>query len=387
MKEKLSTPTSRLEQAIDTIRTIVSPDWLPYFYTNKHATILHTLQEVVRDVPGLEPLATAVIQNELLEIQRQHNRDMPLRARITLPRVIKALPPLSKSILNEPLFDHQELFLLEHDTTTSFSNVILKVYTRHRNILPIFDTVDQRTNNYSRLRYRYDETIKNHLTPLTHAYAKLMKEYVVHAVLPTMQKTLQMKLPIGTFELYELRSAYRELVGVDPTTWAVSLPLRTTLKQFVQSQTFHDKNTQKPVEVQFAEDCANPLVFIDPGDLFRMTRNLLRDAVTHGEGPTITPIIHIKVNDGVVEYSIYSPGYLDSRTLAVIGRQPYTTRDRGDTPHGYGKVGARKLLTALWKSLGASPTSIESLLKHHWSNTTLGGYPFVRWTAPLPIHT
>lgn len=379
------TPISAFEESIGTISALVPTEWLPRDPSFPKPTILATLHDAVSDVPVLESLAAAVVRKETQILLESHSKDISAFTYTTLTRIIENLPVLPESIQNEPLFDHHELFILEHDTAAPLNNVQDRIYLKHPDFIPVCETLIAARKTYGQLRYRYEETTYHAISDLSHAYNKLMKEYILLSVLPVLQDTLRAGLPIGTSELYELRSAYRELVKLDPLTWAVSLPLRTTLEEFIQNQKFRDKNTQKPVTVQFAEDCPDPRVFIDPGDLFRMTRNLLRDAVTHGDGPTITPIIHIREQDSVVEYSIYSPGQLDPQTLAIIGKEPYTTQDRGAKLHGYGKVGARKLLTSLWESVGASPVTIDTLFNNHWSNTTLDGSPFVRWTAPLPV--
>jgi len=371
-------PPSRFDQTVTAIRAIVPREWLPCYPNFPQPTIVDTLEEAVRDVPSLESLALATLKHECLIVQQTH----PNRK---LRQQTDSLPALPRTIQDEKLFSDHDLFLLGHDTAAPLNIVQDQIYLRHSKFIPTIKPLIHVGTVFHRLGYQYSETLYDKSDYLSYAYAKLMREYIHQAVLPVIQNTINARLPIGIFELHELRSGYRELVELDPLTWAVTLPLRATLEQFIESQTFRDKNTQKPVHVQFSNDCANPLVVIDPGDLFRMTRNLLRDAVTHGDGPTITPLIHITERDGVVEYSIYSPGQLDAKTLAIIGKQPYTTKDCGDRPHGYGKVGARKLLTALWNALGVSPRDIESLLHDHWSNTMLDGSPFVRWTAPLPI--
>ncbi|OGG08444.1 hypothetical protein A2154_04690 [Candidatus Gottesmanbacteria bacterium RBG_16_43_7] len=72
--------------------------------------------------------------------------------------------------------------------------------------------------------------------------------------------------------------------------------------------------------------------------------------------------------------------------LQIIGKVPYTSRNRGEQPHGYGKVGARKLITGLWSALGLKLSDIDILLQNHWANTDYNGVPHVCWTAPLPVN-
>ncbi len=377
----------RLEQSVNSVSQILPLEWQApsTFYDFHTTTLFQSLVAISQEAPELESLAAAVMKEELQLIEKIHAKDISKSNFITLSRITESLPSLPSSIGSEPLIDPNALALFGHDTGIQYIVVLDNTFLHYRNRLPLLSSLNQRICYFNSLHHQYQRPQSENPTLLTHAYAKLMKVYVEKSVLPEITNTLHKNIPIGIFQLYEMRSAYRELVGLDPKLYATTLPLRTTLEEFIETQKFEDKNTRKPVKVQFTEDCSNPLVFIDPGDLFRMTRNLLRDAVTHGEGVIITPLIHIAERDGYVEYSIYSPGHLDKATLAIIGRQPYTTRNRGERLHGYGKVGARKLLTALWKSLGTSPGTIESLLKHHWSNTTLAGSPFVRWSAPLPM--
>ena len=385
MREQTILSPLLLDQTIETISRTASPDWLPWYPSSARPTILDTLGDTMQDVPMLEPLALAALRNECLIIMQRYATDMSPTQFANLSGVVDSLPSLSSDIPEVPLFDDQELFLLGHDTSGLFYALKDRAYRDYRESIRLFEQLSRRLRMFDQLRYRYSETrLDLFPTELSHAYARLMREYATYSVLPAIQEMLQLNLPTESYVLYELRSGYRELLKLDPTTFATFLPIRTTIEQFVQKQKFQDKNTRKPVQVQFTDDCADPLVYIDPGDLYRMTRNLLRDAVTHGDGPIIIPIIDIKENGSFVWYSIYSPGHLSEAILAIIGKQPYTTQDRGETLHGYGKVGARKLLKALWETLGASPVAIESLFVHHWTNIFIGDNPFVRWSAPLP---
>lgn len=85
-----------------------------------------------------------------------------------------------------------------------------------------------------------------------------------------------------------------------------------------------------------------------------------------------------------VHLTILSPGQLDERVLPIIGIEPYTTQDRGEIPHGYGKVSARKLLVELWMAKGKTAEEVQQLLVSHWSNIVHNARPYVQWTAPLP---
>lgn len=211
-----------------------------------------------------------------------------------------------------------------------------------------------------------------------------MRQYISSTILPALTDAIAYDIPMGNYEVHEMRSALRELLGLSPTLWATIIPLRTTLEQFIQDRQFYDKNSHKPVIVSFDDDSPDPQVFIDVGDLYRMMRNLLRDAVTHGEGPHVTPVVRIKQEPNCVLLEVLSPGVLEQHVLSVISKQPYTTQ-RGEAPHGYGKIGARRLLESLWQSLGVSTVDIQNLLKNHWSNTMLEGNPHVCWNAPLPL--
>ena len=141
------------------------------------------------------------------------------------------------------------------------------------------------------------------------------------------------------------------------------------------------ENTGFPVRVSIDDQFDNPLVYFDRGSLYRMLRNLLRDAVTHGEGNVITPTIQIEKSGNIGYLRIYSPGSLPSKVLKIIGKKPYSSS--GEAHHGFGKVNAKNLLTDFLKSLGMNDRHIEELMQKQWQNVQYSGKPHVRWQAPF----
>lgn len=371
-------PSHSIDSAATIILRLVPREILPIYGASRKHTIIASLQEVTKVAPDLHGLTSAVLKEEGDILMQQHGDALHGLTRLFLRRELSFLPSLPTDLFTEPLFDKQSLFIVGHDVGKSFSNFVEKAHVHE------LTRIQRHFFLYDKLRYRYEESIYEHHTRLPYAYARLMRRYIDSTILPAIEDATVYDIPIGNYEVHEMRSALRELLGLSPTLWATSVPLRTTLEQFIQDSQFYDKNSYKPVIVSFDEDSPDPQVYIDVGDLYRMMRNLLRDAVTHGEGPHVTPIIRIKQETDCVYLEVLSPGALEDHVLRVISKQPYTTQ-RGEAPHGYGKVGARRLLESLWQSLGVSTMDIQNLLKNHWSNIMLRGVPYVQWSAPLPF--
>jgi hypothetical protein len=297
--------------------------------------------------------------------------------------ILGELPELNK--LSPDNFDQQkvtefDMFLLIHDTQTPMREFQLDMYMKGYKLEPLIKSILV----FNHLSFPYELQLDNPDadSKTVEAYTRLMKLTAESVVIPKINRTLTgSPMPIGNYELLELRSAMREFAGLSPLTYAEKFNLLETVSGFIRNRKFTEKHTHQPVNVEITADSAEPEVFMDKGDLYRMLRNLLRDAVTHGKGDEIKPVIKISQSRECALLQIFSPGELGSETLKVIGTRPYTTQERGERLHGYGKVGAQLLLTALLNSL---KLPAGKLLANHWQNGSLGGFPHVIWTAPLP---
>lgn len=222
---------------------------------------------------------------------------------------------------------------------------------------------------------------------------QFMFVYAKKIVLPDINTLIGSKvsenIPQFKHGLFEARSAYSELVKDNPQKYAEKFKLGDVIEEFIETEQFNDKNMQKPVIVTLEKNIHNPDVYFDRGALYRMLRNLLRDAVTHSESKVLKPVIGIYENtvDGCANVQIFSEGQLDGETLENISRIPYTTqhdKEVGRPAHGYGKVGARRLLENFWNSLGKK-IDVDKLMVDHWKNTKYNNVPSVRWNAPIPL--
>jgi hypothetical protein len=385
MQESDKQPQQYLHHATELAERFLPPEERSWMVPKLQPSILNSLNIIGISFPDLEPLTAALEKQEILISLDIYAHQVPRNIQHLIRRALTDMPDLPDTISSEPLLTDDDFKLIRHDDSNRFVGELDKIYTYHRDTYPQFSKIYTHNAHLSWLEYNFAAAEdKQCSASVLHGYSTLIQEYIARYLLPSINDAIDAHAPVNEFVLLETRSAYREMAHLSPTTFAESFPIRTALEQFVRSQEFVDKNTHKAVEVTFSGDDCDPIVYMDPGDLYRMTRNLLRDAVTHGEGQCITPVIHIETDGRIVEYSIYSPGQLDAQTLSIIGRKPYTTQDRGYTPHGYGKVGARRLLVSLWDTLGASAREIEQIMKDHWTNTTVNGEPFVRWKAPLP---
>lgn len=365
-----------------TVLSVVPHELIPFYFTDRSDFIFNTLDTVARTNPELGHLAAGIMKDEVNLIFEQNQGKFNDNALGRLQSAIYPLPDIHKELKSEKPVNRKELFLLEHDIAAplyTLNNRLNRKNTpdAYRKFYDIF-------RQYGKLSYRYDWIVSEGITALVPGYSKLLREVSRIALIPKLQQAIQKGLPFGTFELFEVRSAFRDLAQIPSTEFAEYFSLRSTIEEFVKNRKFYDKNTVKPVSIVFDPDSTDPMVYMDKGDLYRMVRNLLRDAVTHGEAPVIQPVIKIGFSADYALLQIYSPGTLDEKVLAVIGREPYTTQDRGEKPHGYGKVGARQLLESLWRSLGTSEEKLDQLMKDHWANVQYKGFPYVRWQAPIP---
>lgn len=370
---------SSLQNISQYILSTVPRDAIPYFFDDKRS-IFETLDAISSFTPGLNRLVEWIYRKEveLLTVSAQDYLGEDQKQ--ALYHQVSNLPHLSRPIFSS-ILNKDQIFQLEHDLASPLGWV-----SGQHNLPTTYHNFFDRYKSFGELRYRL-ASVHNDKT-LQIAYSSLTRDYAKEVILPSVQKALNDYVPFGTYELLETRSAFRELVSVSPRKFATHFTLLTAVTSFVkervQGEKLRDKNTGKFIDVSFDPESTNPTVFMDEGDLYRMLRNLLRDAVTHGEENFIRPIVKVEAANECVYLSVYSAGHLEKRVLQMIGKKPYTTQDRGNVPHGYGKVGARKLLETLWRSIGVPPWEINRLLHDHWTNTTYEGRPHVRWKAPIP---
>jgi len=76
-----------------------------------------------------------------------------------------------------------------------------------------------------------------------------------------------------TMKLREYRSALRNLPDCRHSRSPRNFPWRPQLLILSATGNLPIKHTQKPVKVEIDSDSVDPIVFMDKGDLFRMTRN------------------------------------------------------------------------------------------------------------------
>jgi hypothetical protein len=340
----------------------------------------HGLSVIGQLCPEVRDLSGGIYRREIERIIGKNEGAIDGAVQNEITVLLSQLPSLPEST-GEEVLDKEELFLLEHDMAGPLSWFFGQWYSEGETP----KSINEFYSSYKVwLEIRYGSAGAKD-GKLQAAYSRLIRQYSRLRMVPVINEALKEKLTFGNFELYEARSAYRELAQINPAEFAEELPLREAVAEFVTRRKFRDKNTTKPVKISFDEDSENPVVFMDKGDLYRMTRNLLRDAVVHSPAPVIKPVIRIKTGGNCAYMEIYSEGELTKRVLRAISRKPYTTQDRGERPHGYGKVGARRLLESLWQSLGKKPAQIRELMQNHWSNVTYRDRSYVRWQAPIPL--
>lgn len=377
MKELINRHFSPIHKAMRVLQSTVPTEYVPKFMERKDP-IFKTLDEITLSYPQFRKIIGAIVKEEVREILKKTQviSAEPLQK---IEDALKILPELPNDLLTQDLLSGQELFQLEHDVAVPFSNLMSR-----RDIPNSYQNVYKLFNKYMQLRYRYQAAQLDNYTQLTLAYNILIKDFSAEAVIPAIEKAISSPFTFGNFELYEVRSAFRELVRIPSTQYAENFPVLSAIKEFTSKRTFRDKNTKKKVECAFNPDSPDPLVYMDKGDLYRMVRNLLRDAVIHGQDEVIRPVVRIYSSTECVNLSILSPGVLDEKVLQVIGKESYTTQDRGETPHGYGKVGARKLIEAHLRAVGMMSAQIQQLMTDHWTNIIYRGIPHVCWKAPFP---
>lgn len=381
----------QLQDLCDEIRDKI-PMEFRHVWTKDKPTVFDFLGNLSH-IESLRDLSLALFKAEIFNYQENHGLtiDPKYQDFITQFPDLEAIQNLWQ---DENIISKKILFQFGHDTAGNalwYFREYAPIGSVHekaiRQVPLIFDNIcycyEHHHDNYLLLT----DNTKANQERLVKGYLALMRGIAKDLVIPQINDALKIPIDMGNFELYELRSAYRELFDMPPLSFAEKFLLKDEVDEFIKKRRFSDKNLKLPVEVEITENSNNSMVFMDKGDLFRQLRNLLRDAVTHATGDVIKPIIQIDTNSHFVYLCIYSPGVLDEKTLKIIGREPYTTQDRGDKPHGYGKVGARKLITKLWQALGASEQYIENLLENHWANTTFRDQPYVVWSAPLPLAT
>jgi len=352
---------------------------LRYCKSTDRERILETLNGLSNEHPELRDLSESIFRHEALSILSLAPATSPERVSGDLRSQLEALPDLSKFEFPKGSLEADELFQLEHD----LAGPLQFIFGQEKNFSESHFLFYKSLDHFSKLRWRY-AGIQDDLQ-LSDAYSELVRKYCQFVLIPNATSAIEDKLSIGNYEFYQARSVYRELAGLDPKSFAEEFPLRTTVEKFIGERKFHDKRLERLVEVVVDTSSEDPFVYIDKGDLYRMINNLLIDAVAYGEGTVIKPAILIEELNDHVSLSIFSPGALEKKVLEVIGKIPYTTSDEDSKSHGYGKVGARKLLETLWASLGKTKERIDELFENHWSNTTYQKKPHVRWNAPIPI--
>jgi hypothetical protein len=365
---------NQLEAFTNTVRPFL-PDEKFWEIRREHSFLDYLLEAA--NNPKLANISLALYRFEL-----EDSAMYPSMDGINIDLIAQQLPNLDslpKTAFDQNPISNHDLFLLMHDTGNTLANFLWDLYIKK------FQPKDFRKKDqtFEQLAKLLGNQLSNpdHDPNVVQAYSRLLKTAASDLVIPEINKLLGSILPIKDFILREYRSALREFVGLSPLTFAEPFPLKTVVSEFIQNQKFEDKNTHLPVEVKLTSDSPDPIIYMDRGDLYRMLRNLLRDAVTHGTGSVIEPIIRISDSDACALLQIYSPGSLDPQTLSIISHKPYTTQDRGEVLHGYGKMGARQLLENLLRWMGLPA---EKLLKNHWRNTMFNNIPHVVWTAPLP---
>lgn len=368
-----------LSAVTEFIQSSIPKDIIPSFYAGEEASIFQSLEKVSQVCPNLTGLVEGIYKKEVEEIITSYPDQIEIITRRNLNEMIRTLSPLKTITFHPQRLGKDEIFQLNHD----MSSPLMRFFGKGIENMPkSYMTFYHLFHLFSELRYRYANEERNKV--LTLNYSDLLRKFCEHGLVPCLNEAVKDPVPFGNYELYEARSAFREVAQISPKRYAETFPLLTEVNNFVRDREFHDKNMQKPVRVIFDSESTNPHVFMDKGDLFRMMRNLLRDAVVHSGASVLQPIIKIEETPECTYLSVFSEGVLEQRVLQTIGRKPYTTQDRGEVPHGYGKVGARKLLEALWKSIGATPWKLNRLMNNHWSNVDYNGTPHIRWKAPIP---
>jgi len=365
-----------VQKVCDSLLRVVPQEYFPAWPIYPKQSIAQTLKEANSSAPSLSELIGAIVKEETKELLVTLG-ELSLKERFGIESSILSLPSMPAAVNHEKPLKPFDLFLFKHDIGQQFDILWLSK-------TPAIEKFMKSHQIHGRLNYRYEEVIGEEKKSLIAPYSLLLRSFAEQSVLPSIQNALKDKNPKTHYLLHELRSGYRELAGLPSTAYTEKFRLGQTVEQFINDNKFRDKNTKKPVEVSLDSSSTNPEVYMDLGDLYRMLRNLLRDAVTHGTNPIILPVVKIDSKSECAYLSVYSPGTLEDRVLRVIGRESYTSQDQGDKPHGYGKVGARKLLEALWKSLGTTDDEINRLFAEHWSNKKYKGLPNVCWQAPIP---
>lgn len=346
---------------------------IPRFYSDDESIYI-TLSRIAQNCPPGADLVLFVANLEAAQVTSKLPETEKMRAK----KLTSSFPDSSDSVFSSPPLEKKELSQLDHDLSNKLN--LICVYEKEPGSYIKFLKF---YNLFARLRYRH-ANLKDEDGFLRPAYGNLIRNLSKELILPAIDSALQDKVPFKNYEMFEARSCFRELALVDPKKYAEAFLLRSLIVDFVENRRFFDKNTGQAVEISFKDGSSDPTVFMDRGDLYRILSNLLRDAVVHTRESAVRPIIGIEEQRDCVYLLIYSQGSLAEKVLKIIGRQPYTTQDKRDVPHGYGKVGARKLLEDLWCSLGLNSDKIEELMEDHWANVSLGGLPCVRWRAPIP---
>lgn len=386
-KERYVEQSGALKDLVGKLNQVV-PLELKYFDYNR-STIFDVLYEIAQNTP-LRELALGLFREETSHYTSVYG----VRIDARLVRFINTLPNLrtlpSLNVESQPVSEYA-LFQLLHDTA---GNALEQYRTKapkgiHSHAIyfgpSLFGKIRYfRSYHIELLNETADAGQRERSQMLIKGYWLLLQKIAAEIIIPNATLGIQEPIPLGNFELYELRSAYRELLGWSPLQFAEAFLLRTAIEEFITKRKFHDKNLHVPVVIQMDKRSNDPQVFMDKGDLYRMLRNLLRDAVVHTQASEIRPVIQVSGEGSYAQLRIFSQGHLDSGVLTIIGRQAYTTQDRQEKVHGYGKVGARKLIQELWSANGLSSAQIETFLHDHWTNGMYNRVPHVVWTAPLP---
>jgi hypothetical protein len=357
----MPTPEQARSEYFSTLLTDIGridhPDIPHYPFYNHEELITVSLVRIAAEHPVLSDFALGIVRKELEAVGAEVDR-LPVLQDHTMP----------------PSFVKEEIRQFEHDMVIPLQ-VTMSNHENDPSYKPVFNSY----NFFSKLQY----ALNDHQGEQFQAwYSQMIRLFSAEVMTPTVNHAIMKNIPDKSYMLHEIRSAYREIAGISPLVFAEQFQLGSEVGEYIADNSIFDKNTGKSVRAVI-DKCDDVRVTMDRGDLYRMLRNLLRDAVTHGTGDVITPHVTVTAQSDHAALCVLSPGRISADVLAVIGTKPYSiTRE---PRHGYGKVGAAGLLKAMLRATGFSDERIDELFRHHWSNVTYQDAPYVRWYAPVPI--
>lgn len=349
--------SSYFRNLLTDIRRIDHPAIPRYYSHGDEERITVTLSRIAEHHPALSDFALGIVRKELEAVGVVSNR----------------LPALRDDDMPTSLVK-DEIFQVDHDIAGP-----LQLLMGFHEDDPSYKPVLESYRIFSKLRWAL-ALHEDERFPVW--YSQMIRLYSAEVIVPTLNQAIINNSSERCYTLYEMRSAFRELAGTSSVEFAQRFDVRSEVARFIADNPIEEKRSQKPVRAVI-DSSSDLTVYMDKGDLYRMLRNLLRDAVTHSEGEEITPHITVTGQPDHAALCVLSSGTLPEDVLAVIGKRPYSITK--EPQHGYGKVGAARLLKAMLRAMGFSEERIDELFQHHWANVTYQGAPHVRWYAPVPI--